>query len=100
LPLFPVIAESRLEPRFLEWLFVLQPERRPDFTKLWRELPRLAAQEIGERVNLKRLYEQRARFRQSCLAPLIKNFRWSVFFKLDLEATAKTFAAARRRCRS
>lgn len=92
-PLFPVIAESELEPRFIEWLFAAQPEPRPEFARRWRELPRLAAQQIGERVNLRRLYEQRARLRHTCLAPLMKNFRWSVFFRLDLEATAKTFAA-------
>ena len=35
-----------------------------------------------------------------CLLPLLKNFRWSVFFRLDLESTARAFAAARRRCPS
>ena len=93
-PLFPVIAESQLQPRFLEWLHAPQPEPRPDFARLWRESPRLSAQQISEQVNLKRLYGQRARLRNECLAPLMKNFRWSIFFRLDLEATARTFAAA------
>ena len=68
-----------------------------DFARRWRELPRLSAQQIPEQVNLRRLYEQRARLRQACLLPMLKNFRWSVFFRLDLEATARAFAASQRR---
>ncbi len=93
-PLFPVLPPRELEPRFIEWLFASPPENRPEFARRWRESPRLSAQQIGEQVNVQRLYEQRARLRHDCLAPLMKNFRWSVFFRLDLEATAKTFAAS------
>jgi galactokinase/mevalonate kinase-like predicted kinase len=90
--LFPVVSESQLEPRFIEWMFALRPEKRPDFAKHWRGLPRISAQQISEHANLKRLYEQRVRLRRACLPAIIRNFRWSVFFRLDLESTAKVFA--------
>jgi galactokinase/mevalonate kinase-like predicted kinase len=91
--LFPVVARSELEPGFVEWLFASAPQDSPQFARLWRALPRLSARQIGERVNLGRLLEQRTQLRQDCLAPMLRNFRWSVFFRLDLESTARTFAA-------
>jgi galactokinase/mevalonate kinase-like predicted kinase len=84
-----------LEPAFIEWLFAATPGPETRFARRWRELPRLSAQQIPDQVNLRRLYEQRARLRQACLLPMLKNFRWSVFFRLDLEATARAFAAGR-----
>ena len=55
----------------------------------------LSAQEAGARVNLRRLYARRAELRRACLLPLLKNFRWSIFFQLDLESTARAFAATK-----
>ncbi len=94
-PLFPVVAADDLEPAFVEWLFAAMPGPEAGFARRWRELTRLSAQQIPEQVNLRRLYEQRARLRQDCVLPMLRNFRWSVFFRLDLEATARTFAAGR-----
>jgi galactokinase/mevalonate kinase-like predicted kinase len=91
-PLFPVIAEGEIEPAFVEWLFAPAPGPEAGFARRWRELPRLSAQQIPGQVNLRRLYAQRARLRDACLVPMLKNFRWSVFFRLDLEATARAFA--------
>jgi galactokinase/mevalonate kinase-like predicted kinase len=92
-PLFPVLAAGELDPVFIEWLFAATSGPETRFARRWRELPRLSAQQIPDQVNLRRLYEQRARLRQACLRPMLKNFRWSVFFRLDLEATAHAFAA-------
>jgi galactokinase/mevalonate kinase-like predicted kinase len=93
--LFPVLDASALEPAFVEWLFAQAPVPEAGFARRWRELPRLPARQIPEQVNLRRLYEQRARLRDACLVPMLKNFRWSVFFRLDLEATARAFAKSR-----
>jgi galactokinase/mevalonate kinase-like predicted kinase len=92
--LFPVLAADALDPRFIEWMFLSNPPNSPDFARRWRELPRRSAQELCEQANVARLYAQRARLRGKSLAPLMRNFRWSVFFRLDLEATARTFAAS------
>jgi len=91
--LFPVLPEAKLDPRFIEWLFATAPQRETGFARRWCELPRLSAQQILDKVNVRRIYEQRSRLRQACLSPMLRNFRWSVFFRLDLEATARAFAA-------
>ena len=92
-PLFVVLAESALEPRFLEWLFADQPAPNETFARQWLQAARLSAAELGARVNLPRLYAQRARLRQECVLPMMQNFRWSVFHRLDLASTAREFAA-------
>lgn len=90
--LFPVLSGTDIDGAFIEWLFAAQPADRPDFAKRWREQPRLSAQQLLEQTNMRRLYEQRTRLRNASLLPLIKNFRWSVFFRLDLESAARSFA--------
>jgi galactokinase/mevalonate kinase-like predicted kinase len=91
-PLFPVIAARDLDSAFVAWLFAPAPEPGAGFARRWRELPHVSALQIPGQINLRRLYEQRARLRDACLVPMLKNFRWSVFFRLDLEATARAFA--------
>jgi galactokinase/mevalonate kinase-like predicted kinase len=91
--LFPVMAQAELDAEFIEWLFSATPEKGSRFGTAWRETRRLSALEIGEQVNLQRLYEQRSRLRNACLPPMMRNFRASVFFRLDLESTAQAFAA-------
>ena len=90
--LFPVLRSDQLEPRFFEWMISVRPERNDSFVRLWSSVPRCSAQELGDRINLPRWYRQRAENRNACLAPMLKNYRWSVFFKLDLESTARLFA--------
>jgi galactokinase/mevalonate kinase-like predicted kinase len=90
--LFPVLPMSKLTPEFVAWLISPKPTSQPKFATLWSELPRLSARQMGEQINLARLFEQRTRLRQACVAPMMKNFRSSVFFRLDLESTARAFA--------
>jgi len=94
-PLFPVLDIKELDPDFIEWLFAPAPEENAAFSRLWRERPRLSAQQICEQINLRRLYEQRTRLRDHCLNAMRKNFRSSVFFRLDLEAAGRAFAAGK-----
>ncbi|MBI4327368.1 MAG: bifunctional fucokinase/L-fucose-1-P-guanylyltransferase [Chloroflexi bacterium] len=90
--LFPMLEPDEMDPRFLEWMFAAKPVQSSEFARRWTQCRRLSASEIGGQANLHRLYEQRSRLRQGCLLPMLKNYRWSVFFKLDLEATAKLYA--------
>jgi galactokinase/mevalonate kinase-like predicted kinase len=92
-PLFPVLQRPMIEARFLEWLSAARPPENADFRGLWLGAQRLSAEQLGEEANLRRLYEQRRCHLQACLRPMLRNFRWSVFFKLDLESTARLFAA-------
>jgi galactokinase/mevalonate kinase-like predicted kinase len=94
--LFPVLPAWKIKPAFVEWLLhgsANNAGSSRECARLWLEAPRLSARELGGQVNLGRLYRQRAKLRQACLLPMWKNFRWSVFFRLDLEATARALPA-------
>jgi len=88
-PLFPVLPLTELEPRFLRWLFAARPERSSELARRWIAVDRLSARELTQRINLCRLYAQRATYRQACLGPLVRHRQRSVFHRLDLEATAR-----------
>lgn len=90
--LFPVFRASDLNPRFIEWMFAAKPAENPTFANLWLNSRRLSAQQIAEQANLTRLYLQREGHRHACLAPMLRNGRWSVFYRLDLQHTARDFA--------
>ena len=91
--IFPVVPAGQIDPAFVTWLLAQPSDADHELASTWRRLPRLSAQELCERVNVRRLYQQRARLRETCLQPMLKNFRRSVFFRLDLEATARAYAA-------
>ena len=90
--LFPVLTPKQLDPRFIEWLFAANPKNEPAFAQLWLNARRLSAQDIGEQANLSRVYRQREAHRRACLAPMLHNGRWSIFYRLDLQQTARDFA--------
>lgn len=89
-PIFPVLRFSEINPEFIEWLFNETPQG--DYKHLWLRCQRLSPRAILKNINVRRLYKQRDSFRKACLLPMLKNYRYSVFFKLDLESTAKIFA--------
>ena len=91
-PLFPVLPFSKISPRFVEWLFAAKPRPDAGFAQRWLSARRLSASQMGAEVNLERLYRQRAANRNSCVLPMVRNSRHSVFQKLDLASTAKMFA--------
>jgi galactokinase/mevalonate kinase-like predicted kinase len=91
-PLFPVIPADELEPRFIEWLVSSVPVASETHRKRWLAMERVSADQIIERVNLDRLYQERSKRRELCLQPMMRNHRWSVFYKLDLESTARLYA--------
>jgi galactokinase/mevalonate kinase-like predicted kinase len=90
--LFPVLKPEQFNARFIEWLFAARPAANPAFAQLWLSAPRLSAQAIGEQANLRRIHAQREKHRHTCLAPMLRNGRYSVFYRLDLQHTAKDFA--------
>ena len=91
-PLFPVVSEKEIDESFVKWLIAVKPGSNSDLERRWRALPRVSAQQIGDKVNLRRIYERRSRLRNACLMPMLKNFKSSVFFRLDLESTARAYA--------
>ena len=51
----------------------------------------LNSNEVAERANLKRLFEQRRKYRKENWLALARNWRHSVFYQLDLADAAETF---------
>jgi len=51
----------------------------------------LNSNEVAERANLRRLFDQRRRYRKDNWLALAKNWRHSVFYQLDLADAAETF---------
>jgi galactokinase/mevalonate kinase-like predicted kinase len=90
-PLFPLIPESEIQGDFVSWLFAAASST--DFPSRWIATRRLSAHELLTAINLPRLHNRRASLRRACIAPMLRNFRRSVFFRLDLESTARLFAA-------
>ncbi len=58
---------------------------------LWLTLPKLSADEISAKANLKRLYKQREQFRKLNWVSLCDNYERSVFYQLDLDNVATEF---------
>ena len=93
-PLFPVLRPAELAPRFLEWLYASEPTADSGCGQRWQTARRVSARDLLHLANLDRLYQGRAAHREGCLSPMFRNSRWSVFLKLDLEATARLYAAS------
>lgn len=90
--LFPVLDRGGWEPRFIEWLFRRQPATDPVRARRWLEAPRRSARDLARTADLIRQQAHREANRDTCLAPMLANRQWSVFLKLDLEATSKLYA--------
>jgi len=91
-PLFPVLEQDAMDGDFLEWLMHAQPVASETAQRRWRDGKRLSARDAQAAVNLDRLYQQRAELRQDALDAILRHRKWSVFYRLDLERTARLFA--------
>lgn len=92
--LFPVMALGDIDGGFVEWLLQANPAESEAFRRRWRQARRLSARDAQAAANLDRLYAQRATLRQEALEAILRHRKWSVFYRLDLERTAMTFAAS------
>ena len=90
--LFPCVPAGEITPEFVRWLFASDPVADDACRERWLNAPRLSAQEISERVNLRRVYEQRSRNLSRALGRLVANRQWGFLFDLDLQGTAESFA--------
>ncbi len=94
-PLFPVLPQAQIDADFLSWLVASRPPRRPECARRWLAARRLSADDLMQQANLTRLYRGRAGRRQECLVPLLRHRAEGMFFRLNLEATAKLLAESR-----
>jgi len=89
-PLFPVLES--FDPAFIKWMFAAEPETSVDWKTLWLESERKSARQLGQQANLQRVYEQRNALRKEALPLMARHAEHSVFYKLDLGATADLYA--------
>jgi galactokinase/mevalonate kinase-like predicted kinase len=59
--------------------------------QLWLKAEKLSADELSNRANLTRLYQQRENFRKDNWCALARNYEKSVFYQLDLADAAQAF---------
>jgi galactokinase/mevalonate kinase-like predicted kinase len=88
--LFPVL--DSFDSAFVKWMFAANPETSSDWKTLWLESERKSARQLGQEANLRRSYEQRNKLRSDALPLMARHAEYSVFYKLDLEATADLYA--------
>jgi galactokinase/mevalonate kinase-like predicted kinase len=91
-PLFPVLQREAIDGQLLEWLLHGQPAASEAIQRQWQDCKRLSARDAQSAANLDRLYQQRALLRQDALDAILRHRKWSVFYRLDLERTARMFA--------
>jgi galactokinase/mevalonate kinase-like predicted kinase len=91
-PIFPVLKAGDIDAHFLEWLFAEHPKPSKAHAQRWLSARRYSTAQVAAETNLDRLYRQRASLMEECLVPMMRNHRFSVFYRLDLASTAALFA--------
>ena len=90
--IFPIVSPDELSEGFVQWMLAVPPEGSAVHGELWLRSRRVSAEELCDLCNLERLYGQRRENLIRVLGSFIRNNRWNSFYKLDLQATADTFA--------
>lgn len=91
-PIFPVVDSIAAIGKWLTWMIADQPQKT--MTSEFLALPRLSADQIMQRANLRRLARQREDFRRINLPALAANWRKSVFHQTDLSHMRRLFVKA------
>jgi galactokinase/mevalonate kinase-like predicted kinase len=91
-PLFPLVEDP--EPGFIKWMFAAEPGDSSAYRKAWLTATRLSARELAQQADLARLYADRRTNRLQALPLMAAHAEKSVFYKLDLEATATLYAGS------
>ena len=87
--LFPVCRDLAEAERLLKWMLAAAPDA--ELRDAWLAAPRLSADEIATRADLSRLEKQRRNFRKENLEHMARNYHKSVFYQVNLDATARMF---------
>lgn len=86
-PLFPVMDPESLTGDFVNWM--IHPEKNKRFSEAYLSAPRLSAEALATRANLRRLVKERAARHRQTLPVLARHAHRSVFYQVDLDHTAK-----------
>ena len=91
-PLFPVLPLADIDAPLITWLFATEPTVDTSITERWLTANRLSATAITEQVNLDRWARQQNENRLESLGRIYEHRASSVFYQLDLAATADMMA--------
>lgn len=89
-PLFP--AMESFDPGFVKWMFAAEPKTSTEWKRLWLDSDRMSARQMGQQADLGIIYKRRNALRMEALPVMAKHAEHSIFYKLDLEATADLYA--------
>lgn len=89
--LFPVLPFDQISPAFIEWLTQENPDPSEEFTQLWTRAPKRSLHDSVAQMNYIRWERQRSTLRDEGLLAMLRNCRWSVFYKADLQSSAELF---------
>lgn len=90
MPLFPVCRSTEEIEILFRWM-ISEPELE-EGKRLFDTAQKLSANDISDKANLPRLITQRRAFRKEDWSLLSSNYEHSVFYQLDLEDAAQSFA--------
>lgn len=88
--IFPEVTDRDELGKVIRWM-VSEPELS-EGAEIWERSKKLSADEISSFANLRRLVKQREAFRNANWSLLAKNYEHSVFYQVNLEEAARTFA--------
>ncbi|MDQ8201741.1 bifunctional fucokinase/fucose-1-phosphate guanylyltransferase [Pelagicoccus sp. SDUM812003] len=92
--LFPSLKRQEISSDLLTWLISRSPQDDPSLRQSYLAAPRLSAEEIGAKANLKRSFQQRESLLIDSLPLLAKHAQRSVFHQIDLAHAAERFASS------
>jgi galactokinase/mevalonate kinase-like predicted kinase len=84
----PVLELDQIDGAFLEWIFRSHPIKSEVYQKRWLEARRISSQELNRDANLVRQMMSRRQNLREIVPVLQSNAQNSVFYRVDLEATA------------
>lgn len=88
--IFPILTDIDEIGLVLRWMLGNTADEKARI--IWRNAKKISADEISASANLRRLTAQREALRSQNMVDLADNYRYSVFFQIDLEDAAKSFA--------
>lgn len=87
--IFPVVDNTDDMGIVLRWM--LGESTLAEGKAIWEKAQRMSADEISAEANLRRLVEQRTKFRLKNLPMIAKNWQHSVFYQSDLLTVAREY---------
>ncbi|MCA9259536.1 MAG: hypothetical protein KDA61_10075, partial [Planctomycetales bacterium] len=91
--IFAALPSEAWSGEFVQWL-IGQGATNETYCRQWTAARRFSARDLAREANLERTYAQRMQFRQEAVPLMARHGAQSVFYKLDLDAAARTFATS------